>query len=50
MNEEKIYPSGSDSPVGETSWREGTHAKTKRYMDPSKQVWVKPKESKVKSE
>jgi len=39
MKLEKIYPNGSWSSV--RSRRAGTHKKTKRYIDPSKQVWVK---------
>jgi hypothetical protein len=45
MNEEKMYPSGSvvGGSVGEPSCREGTQMKTKRYIEPSKHVCVRPR-------
>ena len=45
MNEEKMYPRGKGV-IGNDwwhSWRDGTHRKTNRYIDPSKHVCVSPR-------
>jgi hypothetical protein len=39
MNEETRSPSGRVDEGGADSWRAGSQRKTKRYMEPSKQVW-----------
>lgn len=51
MNEEKMYPRGRAiaGNVGEASCKEGTQTNTKRYIDPSKQVCVKPIANKMGS-
>ena len=41
MKLEKIYPRGRVDEAA-LSWSDGTQRNTKRYMDPSKHVWVKP--------
>jgi len=44
MNDEKIYPSGrEDDP--ETCSSEGTQLKTNIYIEPSKNVWTRPRMS-----
>jgi hypothetical protein len=45
MNDEKIYPSGREDDA-DACWSEGTQAKTKIYIDPSKNVWTRPRMSK----
>jgi hypothetical protein len=42
MNEEKMYPRGKRVEGPWDSWRDGTHRKTNRYMEPSKHVCVSP--------
>jgi hypothetical protein len=42
MNEEKMYPKGKGVDDSWDSWRDGTHRKTNKYIDPSKQVCVSP--------
>lgn len=51
MNEEKMYPRGRAT-VGketDTSCNDGTQTNTKRYIEPSKHVWVKPIANKIGS-
>jgi hypothetical protein len=45
MNEEKMYPRGKGIRGNDfwLSWRDGTHRKTNRYIDPSKHVCVRPR-------
>lgn len=51
MNDEKMYPRGNGMDPGSWhSWRDGTHRKTNKYMDPSKHVCVRPSTSKRGSE
>ena len=51
MKEEKINPRGSATvgKEGEASCNDGTQTNTKRYIEPSKHVWVKPITNKIGS-
>lgn len=51
IKDEKMYPSGrgTEGEVSESSCNDGTQTKTKRYIEPSKHVCVRPIANKMGS-